>query len=228
MNRIYPMIYSYLLKTDSRYLQGELFLPGALKEFDMKGLSDFLTALKPPKIEPVAVKPKPKPKARPKVVAPPPVTVEKPVEKPVVVETPPEPPKLSEFETKALMVTAQGKDQAVIDMNIFRDDFEFTPEMMSELAAPMKKFQTRAALNDMKAYDLLGTKEAPVGLVFIKYMLDTDNHQGLFNMVTVLGEKFYVVNDIEKKDVPLYMHLKNDASTNNRWQLVLLKDPLKK
>ena len=230
LNRLYPLIYSHLLKTDSRYIQGELFLPGSLKEFDMKGLSDFLTALKPPKVEPIIVKPKPRPKAPPKVVIAPEPVVEKPVEVApvVVVEAKPEPPKLSEFESKALAIREKGESSAVIDMEIFRDDFEFSQEMMSELAAPMKKFQTRAALNDMKAYDLLGSKEAPVGLVFLKYLLDTDNHQGLFNILTVLGEKFYVVNDIEKKESPLYMHLKNDASTNNRWQIVLLKDPAQK
>ncbi|MDO9181501.1 MAG: hypothetical protein Q7U04_03790, partial [Bacteriovorax sp.] len=43
----FPLIYSHLIRNNSRYLQGELFLPGALKEFDIKGLSDFLTALKP-------------------------------------------------------------------------------------------------------------------------------------------------------------------------------------
>lgn len=226
LGRLYPLIYSHLSKNESRYLQGELFLPGALKEFDMKGLSDFLIALKPPKVEPVLVKPKPKPKEKPKVVIAPAPVVEKPAPV-VVVEEKPAEPVLTEFEKKSLMVLEKGSASAELDMQAFQDDFEFTQEMMVELTAPMKKFQTRAALNDMKSYDLLGSKTAPVGLVFLKYLLDTENHQGLFNIVTVLGEKFYVVNDIEKKSDPVFMHLKNDESTKNRWQIVLLKDPKK-
>jgi hypothetical protein len=226
--KIYPMIFSYLQKINYPYPQGELFLPGALKEFDNKGLGDFLTALKPPS-EPEVVIPRPKPKKTPPkvVIAPEPVIV-KPVEQPVVKPAEPVAPKLSEFETRAQEITAKGLAEANVDMDTFRDDFEFSPEMINELATPIKKFQTRSALNDMKSYDLLGSRTAPVGLVFLKYMLDTDNHQGLYNVIAVLGEKFYVVNDIEKKDVPLFMHLKNDASTKNRWQIVLLKDPVKK
>jgi len=228
-SRIYPFIYSFLVKTDSPYLQGELFLPGALKEFDMKGLSDFLIALKPPKIEPVVIKPKVKPKAKPKVVIAPEPVVIKPVEPPPVIKQPePVVPKLTEFESKAQLITEKGEVKASLNMEIFREDFEFTQDMINELATPMKKFQTRSALLDMKSYDLLGSKEAPVGLVFLKYLLDTDNHQGLYNILSVLGEKFYVINDIEKKTTPLYMELKNDSSTNNRWQIILLKEPQKK
>lgn len=224
----YPLLYSHLLKSGSRYMQGELFLPGALKEFDMKGLSDFLTALKPPKVEPVVVKIKPRPKPAPKPV---PVVVEAP--KPVVKEpTPapvaPEPPKvkISEFE-RAFLEVHNGASEVKFDMDVFRDDFEFTPEMVAELSGPIKKFQTRAALVDMKAYDLLGSHETPVGLVFIKFLIDAENHQGLYNITTVLGEKFYVVNDLENKKAPAYIQLKNDASTGNRWQIIMLKNPKK-
>lgn len=224
LNRQYPLLYSYLLKSNSRYQQGELFLPGALKEFDMKGLSDFLTALKPPKVEPVVVivKPKPKPKPKPVIVEAPKVEEKKPEAPPVVVVEPPK-PQISEFERAALEMSEKKPDSVFLDMDIFRDDFEFTQEMITELSAPIKKFQTRAALNDMKSYDMLGTKDAPVGLIFLKFLIDTENHQGLYNIVTVLGDKFYVINDIEKKNTPYYMQLKNDASTKNRWQIVLLK-----
>lgn len=222
--RQYPLIYSHLLKTNGRYIQGELFLPGSLKEFDMKGLSDFLTALKPPKVEPVIViaKPKPKPKPKPIVVVAPKVEEKKPEVVPVVVPEPPK-PYVSEFERAVLDMVKKGPASIMIDMDTFRDDFEFTEAMIAELSGPIKKFQTRAALNDMKSYDRLGSQEAPVGLIFLKFLIDTNNHQGLYNIVSVLGDKFYVMNDIEKKTQPHFIELQNDASTGNRWQIVLLK-----
>jgi hypothetical protein len=95
--------------------------------------------------------------------------------------------------------------------------------MIVDISVPISKFQTRAALNDMKTYDNLGSINAPVGLIFLKYLIDTENHQGLFNITTVLGEKFYVVNDIEKKEKAVYIQLLNDSSTNNKWQITLIK-----
>lgn len=229
LSRQFPLIYSSLIRDNSRYLQGELFLPGALKEFDIKGLSDFLTALKPPKVEPVVkVLPKPKPKPKPPVVV-----VVKPVEivkpEPVQMEIV-EPPKpvISEFEKVVLEMDTKNLQSLSVNMERFKEDFEFTQQMTADLATPIKKFQTRAALNDMKSYDNLGSAEAPVGLIFLKYLIDTENHQGLYNIITVIGDKFYVANDIEKKDRPVYVELRNDATTKNHWQIILLKKPTKK
>ena len=225
----FPLIYSELVRKNSRYLQGDLFLPGALKEFDMKGLSDFLAALKPPVIEPVIKalpipKPKPKPKPAPVVVEV--KHVEVPIPTPAVVEVvPPPEPKISVFEKAVIELESKKLDSLNLNMVIFRDDFEFTSQMVAALAAPIKKFQTRAALTDMKSYDNLGSFESPVGLIFLKYLLDTENHQGLYNIINILGEKFYVNNDIEKMNHPVFIELRNNQSTNNHWQIVLLKDP---
>lgn len=221
----YPLIYSFLLKKKTSYVEGELFLPGALKEFDMKGLSDFLSALKPPKAEPtIFIKPKDKPVPKPKVVAAivPKVEVALPVIDSVV-ESIPEKPPLSEFEYAIELMSEKKLSSYSLNMDKFRDDFEFTSPMIAELSGPIKKFQTRSALSDMKSYDLLGKEEAPVGLVFLKFLIDTENHQGLYNIVTILGDKFFVSNDIEKKSTAHLIQLKNDASTNNRWTIIILK-----
>jgi hypothetical protein len=222
LSRQFPLIYSHLVRANSRYLQGELFLPGALKEFDMKGLSDFLVALKMPKPPAVVIKVKPAPKAKPVIIVAKAKPVEAPIPAPVQMEIPQPKPKISEFEKTLLELEEKSLESLSINMGNFRDDFEFSKEMMSDLAAPIKKFQTKAALSDMKSYDHLGSAEAPVGLIFLKYLLDTENHQGLFNIISVLGDKFYVNNDIEKKDRPVLIELKNDASTQNHWQIILM------
>jgi hypothetical protein len=223
LSKLYPLMYSYLLKNNTTYPQGELFLPGALKEFDMKGLSDFLSALKPPKVEPVLiVRLKPKSKPKPVVVAAPKVEEKAPEIIPVVVPETAK-PRVSEFEFSVAEMSEKNLTSYSLNMDTFRDDFEFTSEMIAELSGPIKKFQTRSALNDMKSYDLLGSADAPVGLVFLKFLIDTENHQGLYNIIQVIGDKFYVANDIEKKTSPHYIELKNDTSTKNRWSIILLK-----
>ena len=221
LNAQFPLMYSYLLENKSRYIQGELFLPGALKEFDMKGLSDFLSALTPPK-KTVVIKQKPKVVAKPapKVVE---VIIPK-VEEPIVpkVEVKVEPVVvLSEFESKAKDFKVKG-GPIDLDMDKFNKDFSFTEEMIASISGPIQKFQTRTALLEMKAYDSLGSMGAPVGLIFLKYLIDTNNHQGLYNIVNVLGEKFYVSNDIEEKDQWYLIELKNNEKTGNRWQITLI------
>ena len=77
----------------------------------------------------------------------------------------------------------------------------------------------------MKDFDKLGEKSAPMRLLFLKYLIDNNYHQGLYNVLAILGEKFYVKNDLVKKDSKAYrMQIQNDESTNNRWQLYLFRD----
>lgn len=225
LSRLIPLMHSQLVKEKNRYPQGDLFLPGALKEFDVKGLSDFLVALQPPKPKPV-IKPKPKPKPVEKKPEPVIVVAEQPKEVPVEVPAVVEPPKpkVSEFERALSDLKKFNSTRSEIDMDTFRTDFEFTPEQYSALEIPLKRFQTRAALVDMKTYDKMGSKESPIGLMFIKFLIDSDNHQGLYNIQAIIGEKFFVINDFESKVEPVAVELKNDASTKNRWAITILKN----
>lgn len=221
----FPLLFSYLLNNKSRYLQGELFLPGALKEFDMKGMSDFLTALRPPELVVIKTPPPKMQKPISKIISKKKEIIfenKKNEEKIIPATEPVAVPHVSEFERAARELKTKGLSFVEIDMDLFRDDFEFTSNMVSELSGPIKKFQTRAALNDMKSYDHLGTMEAPLGLIFLKFLIDTENHQGLYNIISILGESFYVNNDTEKKREPHLVQLKNDSSTKNRWQIILI------
>ncbi len=77
----------------------------------------------------------------------------------------------------------------------------------------------------MRTWDKLGTKEDTVLLTSIKYMIDSQNHQGLYNLVGVLSDKFWVLNDIDEKykPAPEYIEFRNDASTSNAWQIYILR-----
>lgn len=224
LQRLYTLMNAEIIKDKSRYPQGDLFLPGALKEFDVKGLSDFLVALEPPKPKPVL---KFKPKPKPIVKKPEPVIAK--VETPKVVEAPkvevveaPK-PKISEFERALADLKRFNSARAEMDMDLFRADFEFTQDQFSALEIPLKRFQTRAALVDMKTYDKMGSKDSPIGLMFVKFLMDTENHQGLFNIQAIIGSKFYVINDFESKNEPVAIELKNDETTRGKWAIVLLK-----
>ncbi len=77
----------------------------------------------------------------------------------------------------------------------------------------------------MKQYDKLGTRSEPARLMFIKYMIDTNKHQGLYNLIAILGNKFYCLNDLEeKKDTlaPVLIKLQNSLETSYQWVISIV------
>ncbi len=230
LNDLSEDLYRKIRKSDVRYKQGNIFIAGALKEFDDKGLDDFIFVAKKeePKPEPkpvpkpnVVVKPKPEPKPVPKpIVVVKPKPVPKPIPKPVK--------KVTQFEVARKALFASSNESQVVDMAKFKADFKFSEEMIAALKAPLVDFQTRQGLQDMKKWDKLGTKSEPVRLIFLKFLLDNNLHTGLFNIVAVLGDHFYVINDIDGIKEPVFTELKNDESTNYQWTLVLYKKELQK
>lgn len=220
---IMPAVKSKLTFGDSRYPQGVLFLPGALKEFDDRGLSDFLfsepTPVATPTARPVvAVMPKPTPMATPIIIP------KIKAKAPVVVVTPkptPTPKPLSAFEY-ALKIHKAGLDPIDVDMNRFVREPKFTQKVVDVLKDALKKYQTRFALESMKKADKLGSIDEPIRLMFLKFLIDQDQHQGLWNIVNVIGPQFYVVNDLDKKNDPVWVKLSNERSTNYNWQLTII------
>ena len=84
---------------------------------------------------------------------------------------------------------------------------------------------TRDALMEMMNYDKLGTKDGPVPLMFIKFMIDMEEHHGLWNMISILGDKFYVSNEIDSFYSPKaeFIQLMNNETTGNQWQIYILR-----
>lgn len=111
-----------------------------------------------------------------------------------------------------------------VDMSQFSQEFTFSPQVVRAISAPLKDFQTREALEDLKRFDKLGTKRQPVRLLFLKLLIDQEEHTGLWNIVGVLGNTFYVINDLEKKRIPVVVELKNDESTGHIWQLTIINE----
>ena len=91
--------------------------------------------------------------------------------------------------------------------------------MIVALSSSLDAYLSRVGLTQMKKYDFLGTRKEPVTLMFLKFLIENDYHQGLHNMVAVLGDKFWVLNDIDNKTNPKQIKLSNNKSTNYRWQI---------
>lgn len=231
MKELYEDVFFGLIRQGAKYAQGHLFLPGALKEFDDVGLSDFLFVAEKPLVIPkikkyveepvyVAVAPKPEP--------PPPPPKPKPKPKPVqVAVVKPKEKKKSAF-LKALERLVASKKNSTEDVNMteLESDFVFSDQMLTALKEPIEDYQTRTGLQEMVAYDKMGSEENPIRLLFLKYLIDTESHQGLYNIQSVLGNFFYVENDIDKKKGPVFIQLHLSQDTNYKWQITVVDKKL--
>ncbi len=223
---IFPTIKEKLeAKFGERFLQGMLFIPGALKEFREKGLVGiFDKHEKIAQAKPV-LKANPKTSIAPKLVLPKkdPIKLVAKVNK-----------ERKEKEKKGLrsafkqavdLLNELSLDKVSVDMVKFKYDYIFTSKMKESLAGPLDKFIKQKSIKEMKKFDALGTKKGPVPLTFLKYMIDTNKHQGLYNLKIVLGEKFYVKNNIdEKSNEIVFINLENNPQTNYQWQLSILSE----
>gem|GEM_PF-604155 len=226
LNEVFIYMKQQIEMENRKYAQGEIFLPGALKEFDDRGLSEFLFVTPTPTPTPA---PTPIPTAVPTVLAkitPVATPVATPTPTPVPTATPtPEPVIIpSQFEVARLRLIKEKLKTSNVNMGAFQDEFTFSSQVLDAIATPLKDFQTRSALKDLKKYDKLGSKQQPVRLLFIKLLIDQEAHKGLWNIVSVLGDTFYVINDLEKKSIPVVIKLHNDRSTQHKWQITILRE----
>jgi hypothetical protein len=209
-----------------RFLQGRVFFLGAGKEFEEKGLTDLYVEEQPLVMTNVAalrtaVVKKDGPQ---KVVdAPKVVVAPRTPEKPSIVEI--RIPQKSAFLQAAELRRQGSLSRVEVDMMKLKYDFIFSLNMMNNLSKRLKTFMKREALLEMMTYDKLGTSEGPVPLLFLKFMIDMEEHQGLWNIISVVGNRFYVSNEIDSefKPKPEFIELVNNDTTGRRWQIVVIK-----
>ena len=234
LNKLFPSIQAFLTQThQERFLQGRVFFFGSAKEFEEKGLKDFYVVQQPFKLkelppelsEPVVAtdmgaKIESKAKTLPIAAAKTPTEAPKKV-LPAEMKLPIK----SAFLQAAEIRAAQNLDRVEVDMLKLKYDYVFTLNQMNTLSERLKTFMTREALDEMKSYDKLGTREGPVPILFIKFLIDMQEHQGLWNILMVLGDKFYVSNEIDAKlkTAPELIQLVNNESTGKQWQIFILK-----
>ncbi len=207
---------------------GELFLVGALREYDALGLTQFLSSLS-------MKEKKPSPPLSPPVNKPT-IVIQKPEDDKVVsvvkaTETPAvKVEKIiprSVFE-ESVFLSATKKSLIRLDMKQFFSEFPIEQSVKSKLGERLKDFYTQKALSDMKELDQLGSVHAPISLKFLKFLLTENIHQGLFNIQKIFGEQFFVVNDLENKTEAVFITMKLEESIRpgiptpvQYWQLII-------
>ena len=231
--KLFPSLQSFLRKQyQERFLQGRVFFYGSGKEFEDKGLTDLYVQDQPMRIEkfpkleeakdiqkPIA-KAEMKPEIKSEIKAET-TKVEPRKSKNNEIKNPAK----SAFLTASELRFQSNLEKVEVDMMKLKYDYVFSLHMINNLSERLKTFMTRDALMEMMNYDKLGTKDGPVPLMFIKFMIDMEEHHGLWNMISILGDKFYVSNEIDNFYSPKaeFIQLMNNETTGNQWQIYILR-----
>jgi hypothetical protein len=237
LDKLFSVIHHLLVKSEpKKYAQGSIFVYGALKEFKEKGLFDILRD-KNVKSKVATTKTKPTPVAKSnndreiKIAENKIQVIE---EKKEIIET-----KISEImEVKPVEVVKSAFLEASelldfsahrlvwVDMVKFRFDFPFSFTQLKKYEEILSSYSTIKALEEMKKFDNIGTRSKPIPLSFVKYLIDTKKHHGLFNMIKVLGDEFYVFNDLDKSHQYKAHRIQplNNHVTQLQWAILLLEN----
>jgi hypothetical protein len=220
-----PKILEHLRKKKSRYLQGEFFLYGSLKEFENKGLGDFLVASVSKKKKKRVITKKRKRKIK---------TVQK-LKKQVIkkeqkVETPSKLTQFlgSQFKKTTFVLKKTGMPKLPVNMKKFKKDFLFNEDVSLRLKVEFSDLEDFSILQRMKIEQKLGSKDLPLLLLYLKFLIEFKRHGALYNMINILGNKFYVLNDLDDDPTPYLIELKNEQKTNWNWQIYIFNPEIKK
>lgn len=161
-----------------------------------------------------------KEKFKVKVKTQPVIAIKKSTQKPVEKKV----PWYSTFFQACESLERLGLSKVRVNMEKFYFDYIFSTEKISMLKNNLKSFSTIKTLKTMKDQDKLGSTQSPLPLIFLKFLIDTKNHQGLYNLIQVLGEEFVVLNDIDEQKVykKVLIELKMDDKGSFDWYLNVL------
>jgi hypothetical protein len=226
LKNIYSFFYSKFLNKGSQFERGRFFAVGALKEFQDKGLKNIFKEevkrikiaskkINTNRVEPVfevitLTKFKKKAKVKPSKIA---------KKKAVIKKI-----KKSTFLIASIFRRKFELQKVDVDMDKLKYDYVFTLDQEKSFKPVVKKFSSQKSLKDMFTFDKLGSRKAPIPLKFVKFLIDKEMHQGLFNIIQVIGDTFFVKNDIDKNVKELeQIKIMNDQKTNFKWTIVIKK-----
>ena len=233
LKTIFPIVFQQLAKDKERFSQGDLFAAGSLKQFVEKGLSEIYREKK-------KIAKKVKIKKEKKVIYELPEDdkvefidrivkkrIKKKKKKIVKKKKKKKEVKKSNFLMAVELQQQMDMDEVNVDMLKFKYDFLFSIELKKMLDENLEVYTTRKGLSQMKKFDNLGSAEGPMPLMFLKYLIETDKHQSLYNILGIIGDRFYVNNDIDRLANTEfdYIELKNDETTDYQWQINVLRIP---
>jgi hypothetical protein len=107
-----------------------------------------------------------------------------------------------------------------VEMGVFKKETVFVENIDDPLQERIYLYQRKTTFEKLKEKENLGKSIAPFPLSFIKYLIDFNEQQALSNLLEVLSNKFFVVNDLEPSSKVYYIQINSEGG---RVQFYILK-----
>lgn len=221
-------IYQSLSRSNAdRYIQGELFIRGSLREFERQGLDEVLLGLvvKTPAVVTQLTKaspPPPWPTTKDKSIADHSLPLKTQEVSPTPVQAPPRvssepPPKWTAVDKALAILTREKLSKVPVNLLEVEEDFAWEEEDLINIRLSLKPFQSRETLSLMKTREQFGSYCSPVEYLFLQILLAEFNHQALFNIMYVIGEQFFLRHSFGDQHLTMKIELINNESTGHKW-----------
>ncbi len=222
---IFPKVEALMVKEKRAYKQGSLFVYGTLEEFDVKGLEGFLFSPNEPqpkieKNEPMVVQ---KEASLPKEEA---VSSKGLLE---IVTSLKNLSKIDIYKNKKIKTQfiqtsmtrfMKDSEKEPINMDLFKKEAVFHEEIGEALLERIDIYCRKTSFQKLRDTESFGTNNSPFPLTFLKFLIDNNDQQSLNNLLEVIGDKFYVINDLEEAKKVYFIQLKRES---DRWQIYIHK-----
>ncbi len=223
---IFPKAQALMVKEKRNYKQGSLFVFGSLDEFETKGLEGFLFSANEEAKAPI-----PKETLVTKKIPQKSIPAETPTLKGLLdlslelkkasgIETAKVRALKSQFNQAEIKRFMSDSQQESINMDAFKKEAVFVENFSDDMQQKIYLYEKKATFLKLRDEEKLGKNNAPLPLSFLKYLIDFNEEQPLNNLVEALGERFFVLNDLEDSGKIFYIELKRET---NFWQISILK-----
>lgn len=115
---------------------------------------------------------------------------------------------------------SSGNQFVVLDRIAFKYDYVFSPEQLELLKINLESFSSFEAIKEMKERDQMGSYQSPIPLSFIKYLIDSGNYKGIYNLINILGENFWVQNNFDLPHDKVFIRIFYDENFHD-WEIML-------
>ena len=223
---IFPKAQALMIKENKTYKQGSLFIYGSLDEFETKGLEGFLFSEKE-EVKNIAKKESKVIEEKPQVSLPTQIPTLKglsdlamELKKASGIESSKVRALKSQFAQAEIKRFMSDSQKEPINMDAFKKEVVFSENLGEELQQKIYLYEKKATLLKLRDEEKLGKNDAPLPLSFLKYMIDFNEEQPLNNLLETLGDRFFVLNDLEDSAKIIYIEIKRET---NLWQISILK-----
>jgi hypothetical protein len=87
----------------------------------------------------------------------------------------------------------------------------------------MEKYKKVKTIKKMIENNGFGSPIAPIRILYLRYFLFKKDSVAISNLIKTVGKRFYILNDIENRTIPIFVELRLQLGI---WHIFVLKQSI--